>query len=351
MIGYITLNDARKRQILATAATKLGLTEQVIEKDAWVTMVLEALFTIPGIGDHLVFKGGTSLSKGYNLISRFSEDIDFAIDPRLLGFSEEKLNPSQLKRLRKASNQFIRERLVPELTEQMHAMGVPDEQLHIDYPEGASEDTDPLPVRVHFHSVLTPSSGGYLAEQVLVEISARSMMEPAEPVQLHSLIGEAFPGQTFSGNQFTVSAVWPGRTFLEKLFLLHEQFAQADIQPPRNRMSRHLYDIEKLMDTDYAIQALSDRILYNEVIEHRAAMTPVRGLSYENHAPDKINFIPPDAVTEAWRADYGAFTDNMVIGDAIDYNALITRLKSLLERIRAHTHDFSSDTNKEETAD
>lgn len=335
MTGYLTLNDARQRQILATAAANLGLNEQVIEKDAWVTMVLETLFTIPDIGAHLVFKGGTSLSKGYNLIQRFSEDIDFAINPQALGFEAEGLNPSQIKRLRRASNQFIRERLIPGLTSRMLEIGVPENQFQIDYPDGTGDDADPLPVRVHYHSVLTPGAANYLAEQVLVEISARSMMEPAEPVQLQSLIAEAFPGQPFSGTPFRVPAVWPGRTFLEKLFLLHEQFAQADILPPRNRMSRHLYDVEKLMDTDYAREALANHGLYSHVVAHRAAMTPVRGLSYDNHTPDKISFIPPDAVAEAWRTDYEAFTGNMVIGEALDYDVLISRMTELISRMRS----------------
>lgn len=332
MIAYLILTDTRKQQILTNVANELGINEQVVEKDVWVTMVIEALFTVNDIGQYLVFKGGTSLSKGYDLIARFSEDIDFAIDRKILGFTNEQLTNSQIKKLRKASNLFIREQLIPKLNARMIEMGVPAEQFNIDHEEVRDDDADPLPIRVHFHSVVNRSS--YLAEQVLIEISARSLMEPSESVEIKSLIAKIYPNEAFAGRSFNIAAVWPGRTFLEKLFLLHEQFAQNEIQPPRNRMSRHLYDVEKLMDTDYAIKALQNRELYEDIVRHRSTMTPIRGLSYESHGLETINFIPPDQLAAIWKEDYQAFIANMVIGNKLTYEDLIGRLTQLLNRMR-----------------
>lgn len=113
------------------------------------------------------------------------------------------------------------------------------------------------------------------------------MDEPTEERYIHSLIGETFEEEDIDAN-CKIRTVVPTRTFLEKIFLLAEEF-QKD-KPRSVRMSRHLYDLEKLMDTEYGREALADRTLYDAIVEHRRAYYALKYVNYDLHAPATINF-------------------------------------------------------------
>lgn len=106
MNRFLGLSDSQRKSVYESIADKVGLPAQVIEKDFWVTAILQTIFSLP-IAEHLVFKGGTSLSKGWKLIERFSEDIDIAVNPVSLGVPEGDLTKRQIKKLRKESSLFV----------------------------------------------------------------------------------------------------------------------------------------------------------------------------------------------------------------------------------------------------
>lgn len=106
MNRFLGLSDSQRKSVYESIADKVGLPAQVIEKDFWVTAILQTIFSLP-IAEHLVFKGGTSLSKGWKLIERFSEDIDIAVNPVFLGVPEGDLTKRQIKKLRKESSLFV----------------------------------------------------------------------------------------------------------------------------------------------------------------------------------------------------------------------------------------------------
>jgi len=344
MVAWIAMPEDDRKQILTEVAAEKNLPETTIEKDVWVTLVLEALFSIPEIKDHLVFKGGTSLSKGYKLIDRFSEDIDFAIDRRFLGFSGALTKTKIEEKLRPASAAFIKNTLIPKLHTQMEAMGVSPDIFKLAPKPDVNEKDDPLPLYVHYHALFgTPE---YLNDKVEVEVSARSLMEPSEPRTIQSLIADKYAGSPFAGNPFVVQAVLPQRTFLEKVFLLHELFQRpVEKAIAKNRMSRHLYDLEKLMDSDFAIAAIGDQHLYKDIVAHRQLFTPTGGISYDKHSPEHISFIPPEALLDAWRADYEVLSKNMIGGSPKPFDQLIERMQELTQRFRK-----LSDTQKSAAA-
>lgn len=103
---------------------------------------------------------------------------------------------------------------------------------------------------------------------------------------------------------------------------------------PRNRMSRHLYDIEKLMDTTHAIDALNNRQLFEHIVAHRKLLTPVRGISYDLHTPATINILPPGNIALLWERDYTQFTEHMVVGRTLKFADLVERLTQLQENMR-----------------
>ena len=155
---------------------------------------------------------------------------------------------------------------------------------------------DPTVILLHYPSIIEDTIT-YIPPRVKIEISCLSMDEPTEERQIRSLIGETFEEEDIDAN-CKIRTVVPTRTFLEKIFLLAEEF-QKD-KPRSVRMSRHLYDLEKLMDTEYGREALADRTLYDAIVEHRRAYYALKYVNYDLHAPASINFMIPEQAIESW---------------------------------------------------
>jgi hypothetical protein len=180
----------------------------------------------------------------------------------------------------------------------------------------------------------------YLKNWVKIEISCRSLREPYEPVKLRSIIAENYPNERFADENFVVNTVSPKRTFLEKAFLLHEALQKGRIHSLR--MTRHLYDLHKLMDTDFAKDALSDIALYKAIVEHRSIMTREKGVDYSTHRPSQINFIPEsEEVIEIWQDDYKNMREAFFYEIPINFDELLKRMKELRSRFRAIEMDES----------
>lgn len=312
-----------------------GINQVAIEKDWWVTIVLKALFQT-NCRDSLIFKGGTSLSKGFNIIERFSEDIDLAIHHSFFGI--EKTSKSQRDKLRKISRKYIHETVSTELNAQLKSMGVSGYRIEnvtqVKDDKGEwhpiDSDKDPTVILVHYPSIVeTPIS--YIPPRIKIEISCLSMDEPTENRSIHSLIEESFEGED-SDAISTVRTVLPSRTFLEKLFLLAEEFQKAN--PRSERMSRHLYDIEKLMDTKYGIIALANRTLYDTIVEHRRTYYAQKHINYDLLAPSSINFMIPEQFIEDWQADYANMRSYFIYGSSLEFDALVQRIKELQDTVK-----------------
>jgi Nucleotidyl transferase AbiEii toxin, Type IV TA system len=330
---WLKIAEERRIEILNQASNISGLPAIAIEKDWWVTLALKASFELK-YSPSIVFKGGTSLSKGWNLIERFSEDIDLAIDRNFFGF-EGDISKSQIKNLRKTSCEFISTTFLEDLTKRFTEWKVIDE-CKLNAQPVTDSDKDPQVIEIHYNSVFDKSD--YLPQRVLIEVSSRSLMEPSESREINSILSAAFPDQAFTTEAFSISTVLPQRTFLEKIFLLHEEFSQDTAKIRIDRLSRHLYDLEKLMDTEHGKAAISDTELYKGIVTHREKFNPLRGLDYSNHIPSKTKIIPPDTVINEWEKDYQAMTQNMIYGDPLNFDNLIKRIQELQKRINAITH-------------
>lgn len=324
---WLNLPNQTQQNIFIEISNKTGLPPAAVEKDWWVVRTLELVFKLD-VGLHTVFKGGTSLSKAWGLIDRFSEDIDLALDRKYLGF-EGKLSPSQVKKLREHSHDYILEKFSPQLMKIFQEADFVD--VRIIPEEATSNDQDPLIIVVNYPSVTEKSK--YLQPRVLLEIGSRSLMEPHTLRSFTSLVGEYYKGQPFADLDISIPTVNPERTFLEKIFLLHEEFQKPLDKIRIDRLSRHLYDIERIMDTAFEVKALTDKNLFTNIIEHRKTITPIRGIDYNNHAPDKINFIPPDSIKEEWEKDYRQMQEHMIYKDSLPFNKLLERLASLNNKI------------------
>ena len=334
----IWLNNStvdRLAMLQQTEAALRGINQVAIEKDWWVTITLKALFQTD-CHKSLIFKGGTSLSKGYGIIERFSEDIDLAISHSFFGI--EKTSKSQRDKLRKTTRKYIHETLSSQLDTQLKAMGVSgfsiENVTHFKDKNGELQpidsDKDPTVILVNYTSIVEETIS-YIPPRVKIEISGLSMDEPTEIREITSMIGTTFEGED-TGTVCTARIVKPTRTFLEKIFLLSEEFQKDN--PRSMRMSRHLYDLERLMDTKYGQDALSDIALYNAIVEHRKTYFALKYVDYDLLTPDTINFLIPNQYTEAWRTDYEAMRRYFIYGQSLDFDTLTSRMKDLQGRVR-----------------
>ena len=311
--------EDRTYMLEKTEESHPGVGQAAIEKDWWVSVTLKALFQTD-CAKSLIFKGGTSLSKGWGLIERFSEDIDLAISHSFFGIN--KSNKSQRDKLRKLSRAYIQDTLSAQLDEQLKAMGITGYQI--------DSDKDPTVILLHYNSLL-PRKIDYIPPRVKIEISCLSMDEPVEECDIRSLICETFP-EDDTDAACRIRTVVPTRTFLEKLFLLAEEF-QKD-KPRSMRMSRHLYDLERLMDSDFGKSALADRALYDAIIEHRQAYYALKYVDYSLHSPATINILPPENVLDDWRQDYLNMQRYFIYGESLDFDQLMKRILELQQKLR-----------------
>ena len=315
--------------MLQRVAEETGLPEYAVEKDWWVTMTLKALFMLE-CAKWLEFKGGTSLSKGWGLIDRFSEDIDLALNYRF--FTSALENNNQLKMLRKKCRKYVVGDLSSALNEHFESLGLIDYEIVPEVKDVAgidiSSDADPTAIFVNYRSVASLQSE-YVPSRVKIEVSCLSMDEPFEIKTFGTMIGGLFPEEDEDA-EVQIPTVLPSRTFLEKAFLLCEEF-QKDA-PRSLRMSRHLYDLVRLMDTDYARAALRDDDLYRKVVEHRRKFYHVGYADYDKDYRKYISFLPPARCVSAWRADYEELLFHFVYGDKLPFDQLIDRLKELNKR-------------------
>jgi hypothetical protein len=280
---WLEYTTTERLQILDIVAAAKSLPRLAIEKDWWVTMTLKALSQSKYA--HLMsFKGGTSLSKGWNLINRFSEDIDIALR-REDKFAISSSSTNQLTKLRRATRHYIVRELPIELENIFGELGLRDVTIRPELSKlddngnetPLSATTHPSTITIHYKSIV-PEVSSYIQPTVKIEISCLSMDEPIETKTLRSLIAEEVDDVEDVAVAF--ACVVPTRTFIEKIFLLHEEFQKE--RPRSVRMSRHLYDIEKMMDTPFG-EAIHDDALYNAVVAHRRVYNNQRYVNYELH--------------------------------------------------------------------
>jgi Nucleotidyl transferase AbiEii toxin, Type IV TA system len=328
---WLKIDDNRKRLIFTQVANNMGIPPYAVEKDWWVTLALKAIFELP-IGKNLVFKGGTSLSKGWNLIDRFSEDIDLAIDRSFFGF-EGDLSKNQIDKLRKKSCKYVSTQLKNDLHQKFIALGLDAKDFLLKEKTITNSDTDPQTLELDYIPLFNEYQ--YVLPRVLIEVGSRSLIEPAESISLQSLMGQNYNTASFADQPFPVLCVNPQRTFIEKVLLLHEAFLKESENIKPNRMSRHLYDIHRIMDTDFGLDAVKNIELFKTIVKHRERYTPVRGIDYAFHTPKTLNIIPPKHTLSAWKDDYQTMKSNMIYGDDTPtFEDLLSRLEELKGRFR-----------------
>lgn len=327
MNKYFELNPIQQRTVITQTAVQLGLPDQAIEKDLWVSTILQIVFTLP-FSDKLVFKGGTSLSKSFGLIQRFSEDIDLVVDRSHFNFYGD-LRKKEIKRLRKESSVFVRDDFANQLKTAIKSVGLDAYCSVVPENDGEGDNTYPEPRKIEvYYNSLFPLND-YLQPKILLEVGARSLFEPTVETSIESLISERFPQietSVVSGQSIITAA--PQKTFLEKAFLLHELFTTGR-GANAERKSRHLYDLEKMMDMPFAQQAITNNLLWETIAHHREIFTSLSGVDYTPDIRDRIVLCPPDEIKAVWERDYSEMQQSMIYADSLSFDALMGRIRFL----------------------
>jgi hypothetical protein len=339
--------DERRAMIQAVSQAK-QIDEASAEKDWWVTAVLYAMFHT-SISEYLLFKGGTSLSKGWNIINRFSEDIDLALS-RDYFLNVKKLScasctsNTQIHNLREKGQDFLLGEFKSELDNKLKAFGLDvtvlgdNEVLNESgEPRKVPHDKDPSVLYIQYSSLYN-SQASYAVPTIKIEISVLSMSEPFEMRRISSLVEQVFDGEDVDSDFVqTIRTVSPARTFLEKAFLLCEEY-QKD-KPRTHRMTRHFYDLEKLMQTPYGEMALKDIALYHEIVEHRRKFYHVGYVDYDKELPANIQIVPDGELMPAYETDYNEMKESFIYGKSLDFKELMQKMAELQEWVRNIKND------------
>ncbi len=305
----------------------MHLHAQSVEKDLWVCWTLRELFSLPGVGEHLTFKGGTSLSKAWKLIRRFSEDIDLIVDKEALGFggdaapdkaASNKQRKARLEALMAASRQWVQGSLQPALATRI-ATALGDDaacklEVDPDMPDGQC-------LLLHYPSAFE-NEAGYIKPVVKIELGARSDDWPNSECPIQPYLAERFP-QLMPEGPFSVRVLAAERTFWEKACLLHEETFRPHDKPRKLRMARHYYDLWCLLRAGVGERALANTALFQRVAEHREIFFRYAWVDYSTHKPGTFRLSPPSDHLANWRSDYQAMLGPMFFGEVPDFDEIM----------------------------
>jgi hypothetical protein len=322
-MDFNNLSDKEKLLIFTRIREDIPLPLPAIEKDWWVVQTLAIVFQMEA-APYLFFKGGTSLSKAWGIIERFSEDVDLVLSREFLGFPGN-ISRTQVGKLRDASYKYISESILPELRRAFLNKGF--DRVEVELTDVTTPDQDPVNISIRYPSLT--EGADYVLREVKLEIGSRSMLEPYTSKSFCSFVGEIFKGQSFADIPISVPCVNPERTFLEKLFLLHEEFQRTEGEVRVDRMSRHLYDIQKISKTHYAQLAFENKGLYDSLVWHREHFMRWGGIDYNTHFPPTLSPVPPDHILKAFESDYKTMQEQMIYGDTLPFDQLISEIKSI----------------------
>jgi hypothetical protein len=314
MRNFARLTPLERRPYFEQAAAQLNLTPQILEKDFWVCWTLNELFALPDVGAHLTFKGGTSLSKVFKVIERFSEDIDVTISREHLGFGgpndpenapTKTQRRARLEQLKAACAAFVGGSLASKLREMFDRSLLAPGSFAL-----KSDPTDPdnQTLLFEYPSGWESTAGAYIHTAVKLEFGARSDTWPNQPGTVTPYVAEQFPA-FFATPSCNVQALAVERTFWEKACLLHEENFRPAGKPIKPRMSRHYYDLYRLINAGIADRAAADLSLLERVIEHRSIFFAYTWVDYSALNRRSLQMIPSPERSSEWEADYLKMTE------------------------------------------
>lgn len=311
-----------RREVFQEASNRLGVVPAIVEKDFWVTWVLAKLFEDVYLSQHLMFKGGTSLSKVYGLIERFSEDIDLILDWQQLTDLDvsQPRSKTQCAKVAKEVNELAKGYITSELMARIKQIVEPVCHLTL--------DSDPFVINVHYPAAF---SDDYLRPEIRLEIGPMAAWNPHESHLVSSLVAQTFP-DLFDESGSQVNVILAKRTFWEKATILHAEAHRPDSKAFPIRYSRHYYDLARMAMSNVKSQALDDWPLLEQVVAFKNQFYPASWANYATARPGELKLVPPEKNLTTFAKDYRDMK-NMIYGDYLSFESIIATLKQLEDEI------------------
>lgn len=328
------MTSQQRTEVFAETAAQMGVADAIVEKDFWVCWMLKQLFSINALRGRLLFKGGTSLSKVFHAINRFSEDIDLGVDYAALGFVGDR-DPQREDISRSKRNTILADMLVAcqqyiatefiELAKNRcdEILGAGDSwSLTID-------EEDPHIVRFRYPTAANALP--YVRSQVVLELGTHAEFVPHGTFTIRSFVVEQFPNLAEDG-EVTVEALLAKRTFWEKATILHAEYYRPEAKALPNRYSRHYYDLAMMAAGPIKTEALEDKELLEQVVRHKQTFYPSAWARYDLARVGSLRLIPTEERLASLQQDY-RLMDVMIFAEPPDFSEVMTTLTNLEREI------------------
>lgn len=328
MFDLVNLDKNSLNDVITNTAIRKNLSPAIIEKDLLVCVILNYLFTECPWKDNLTFKGGTSLSKAFNLIERFSEDIDLILDWRVVGYETkeplaERSNTKQdalNKEFDVKTEEFLKSTFIPKLKEDLK--NLINRNLDISYEN---------------ETIIIGYGNDYADESILhvirLEIGAKAAWTPTETVTIRPYIAEVYPEQ-FGNASVSVRTTTPERTFWEKATILHHEANRPDDLPVPPRFSRHYYDVYRMAKLGILDRALEQSDLLEQVADFKAKFYPRKWAQYDLARIGTLKLVPSEIHKEALKRDYAKMA-SMIYGERPDFDELMAEIAKIESKINS----------------
>ncbi len=321
----VTALEAHEREALfGDAAFEMGVPPAIVEKDFWVVWVLDMIFSDAELSKILMFKGGTSLSKAFGLIGRFSEDIDLILDWReVTGDDPTKDRDSKSKQAKfnEQINENAKAYIKESLLAKIDGLLSPVCSCKID-------DENQFNINIAYPATF---KDGYLRNEILLEIGPLASWMPYGSFDVEAYVVKQFP-TLFDRHSCKVNAILAKRTFWEKATILHQEANRSADKPLPLRYSRHYYDLAVMAQTIVKDEALGDLELLGDVVDFKMKFYPAAWAKFEEAKPGKLRLSPPKFRMSELSKDYKAM-EHMIFDKKLSFDEIVGILKELEDEI------------------
>jgi Nucleotidyl transferase AbiEii toxin, Type IV TA system len=343
-------SSVRMNVFLASAKT-LNTTVENVEKDFWVTLLIDMMFNGRKPDEpRLLFKGGTSLSKAFNLTFRFSEDIDITVFKEDLGvfLSENELalisgkkQRAHLEKIREVCGIYIKgqfkTRLELQLSDLFVECGLHSPNMVID-----AADNDGQTILFHYPTIC--SDYNYTLPYVKIEGGAKSALEPHQPTTIEPYISKVVKGLDLKVHG--VTTIDPARTFWDKVVILHGTRRWSDLRgslrQDGHRVSRHYYDLHQLLRSPVGDEALSNSSLGLSCVDHATMYFNNNTLDLQSARDGKFQVTPSASMLKPLEVDYNKMK-MMIFGEAPSFSEIMDSVAMLDARLQSVGQQFKLD--------
>lgn len=331
MYDLARMNSNEREIVFMNTANKMKVSEAIIEKDFWVVLILDYLFNKCKYRDYFTFKGGTSLSKSYSIIRRFSEDIDIILDWTILGVSEDEPYKDRSKTkqgqynlyINKLAEEFIENQLLDEMKNGLET--ILDYKINM-YCDSKEKNTIVFEYPRQFDN-------NSILNVIRIEFGPLAAWTPSKLTKVSSYINDYYP-KVFTQAFTKVLTVTPERTFWEKVTILHHEANRPITSKIPQRYSRHYYDVLMILEKLPNEELISDLNLLEKVVKFKTKFYPRGWANYNLAMPGTLRLVPDEYRFKELANDYKSMQD-MLFGEKPKFDEIIDGIKKLEDSINS----------------